>query len=69
MEVVRAKRIRQRIKALEGQIDNLDLAMLRYRKWSRPWMQRRAAKQRLGADIATLKIMLEKLEPEGCASA
>jgi len=69
MEVVRAKQIRGRIKALEGQIENLEMAMLRYRKWSRPWMMRRETQKRLEADIATLKVMLATLEPGGHASA
>ena len=68
IETVRVERIRQRIKALERQIDSLDLAMLRYREWTPPWMQRRATKKRVEADIATLKIMLEKLEPRSHAS-
>ena len=68
IETVRVERLRQRIKALERQIDNLDLAMLRYREWTPPWMQRRATKRRIEADVATLKIMLETLEPGGDAS-
>jgi len=69
MQTVRAKEIRQRINRLEGQIHDLDTAMVAHRKWSRPWMMRRKAKERLKADIATLKIMLETLEPGGDASA
>jgi len=69
IETVRAERIRRRIKALERQIDNLDLAMLRYREWTPPWMQRKETKKRVEADIATLRIMLETLEPGGHASA
>lgn len=65
METVRAQTLRRRIEALEGQVQNLEMAMLGHREWSRPWMMRREAKKRLEADIATLKIMLEKLGPTG----
>lgn len=69
IQTVSGKRIRQRINALEHQIANLERAMLGYRKFSRPWSQRDFARKRLQTDIATLRIMLKRLEPEQDASA
>lgn len=69
MQIVSSVQIKQRIGALEDQITNLEMAMLQYRKFSRPWSQRDFARKRLRADIATLRVMLDKLEPSGDASA
>lgn len=56
-----AEQIKGRIERLEGQIHNLERAMVYYPVGSRPWLMRRAAIDRLKADIATLNTMLEAL--------
>lgn len=52
--------IRDRIKALERQIANLETDMRLHRIGSRPWARRDQAKKRLTGDIELLEGMLSQ---------